>query len=126
MTTKPQTPTSPKADNIFVSSDGEYVAIKIPDTEHSFDVWAHDASVMYEGTRYIERPDATGEFAPRRVYQKRYTHPKLSVGVFTKRGATAFELELLDGDEIVKTVRFNVGVPSLASSFVKRREKKDE
>ena len=125
--TKTQTK-SQKVGNIFVSIDGKFIAIKIPDNNAppdtpGFDVWMHDGSEFWEGTRYIEHP-TDASFAPRTTFQKRYTHPTKQVVSYTKRGAVSFDLELLN----TKTndtfaVRFNTPMRSLAPGFVKRREK---
>ena len=127
MTTKTQTK-SQKAGNIFVSNDGTFIAIKIPDNNAppdapGFDVWMHDGSEFYEGVRYIEHPTDTS-FAPRTTFQKRYTHPAKQVVSYTKRGAVSFDLELLDTKtNETRVVRFNTSMRSLAPGFVKRREK---
>jgi inosine-uridine nucleoside N-ribohydrolase len=123
-----------KKNNAFISDCGNFVAIRIPIQPGgiNFDVWRHDGSEYWEGTRYIPVPSGEeGCYNPRTLYTEEFTHPKKIVGSWTNLGhdnrkgewIEAFELILhnLETKESI-TVQFHTPLSSLAPLFGKRRE----
>ena len=120
-----------RRNNVFVSDCGNYIAIRIPGPQPAFDVWRHDGSEFWEGTRYIPVPSGKEDcYNPRTLYTNEFTHPKKIVGGWTNLGhenskgewIEAFELTL----DTLKTekgifVQFHTSLSSLAPRYVKRR-----
>jgi hypothetical protein len=117
-------------DKIFVSDCGEYIAIRIPGLQPAFDVWKHDGSEFWEGTRYVELPNKPKCYNPRSMYTEEFARPTKGVGSWincghrTRNGEwyEAFELVLYDlvTNESMK-VKFHTGVATMLPNFRYRR-----
>jgi len=124
-----------KRNNIFVSDCGNYVAIRIPGQPEGidFDVWRHDGSEFWEGTKNVPVPGKKGCYNPRTIYTDDFALPKKIIGSWTNLGhenrkgewIEAFELTLhdLETKESI-TVQFHTPLLSLAPRYVKRRSNK--
>ena len=123
-----------KRPTIFISDCGNYIAIRVPMQPEwiNFDVWRHDGSEYWEGTRDIQVPDGKkGCYNPRTYYTEEFTHPKKIVGSWTNLArenrngewVEAFELTLHDLEtKESSTVQFHTPLLSLAPRYEKRRE----
>ena len=122
-----------KRHNIYISDCGNFIALRIPMQPEDFDVWRHDGSEYWEGTRYVQVPGKKDCYNPRTFYTDDFTHPKKIVGSWTNLGhenrkgewIEAFELLLhdLETKESI-TVQFHTPLLSLAPLFEKRRKKR--
>ena len=116
--------------NVFISDCGNYIAIRIPGAQPTFDVWRHDGSEFWEGSKYVSVPGEKGCYTPRTIYTEEFAHSKKIVGSWTNLGhenrkgewIEAFELTL-DNLETRKGifVQFHTPLSSLAPRFEKRR-----
>jgi len=118
--------------NIFISDCGEFVAIRILGLQPSFDVWRHDGSEMWEGTRCIKVTGKKECYNPRRLYTEYHANPKKIVGGWTNMGhenrngkwIEAFKLGLYDLETNQSfNVMFHTSLSSLAPFFRRRRKK---
>lgn len=120
--------------NIFISECGEFIAIRIPGMQPNFDVWKYDGSELWEGERYVERPDKKGCYNSRRLYTEGFAQSKKIVGSWSnfghyatkgeKKGKWIEEFEVLLHDlENKKSliVRFKTPIKSLSPMFSSRR-----
>jgi hypothetical protein len=122
-----------KENNVFISDCGNYIAIRIPGPQPTFDVWRHDGSEFWEGTKYVPVLGEKGCYIPRTVYTDDFAHPKKIVGSWTNLGhdnrkgewVEAFELTL-DSIETGKGffVEFHTPLRSLAPQYRERRASK--
>ena len=123
-----------KKHNLFISDCGNFIAIRIPMQPEgiNFDVWRHDGSEFWEGTKYVPVPDGKeGCYNPRTLYTEEFAHPKKIVGSWTNLGhdnrkgewIEAFELTL-DNIETGKGifVQFHTPLLSLAPQYRRRRQ----
>lgn len=122
--------------NIFVSTCGDYIALRVPGIQPNFDIWKSDGSEMWEGERYVELVDKKACYNPRRLYTESFAQPKKIIGSWSNfgrritnrknRGEWVEEFEVILHDIATKTsitVRFNTPLKSLSPFFGVRRKK---
>lgn len=119
-----------KKNNVFISDCGNYIAIRIPGAQPTFDVWRHDGSEFWEGPKYVPVRGKKGCYTPRTIYTEEFAHSKKIVGSWTNLGhekrkgewVVAFELSLYNLEMKEKfIVQFHTPLSSLAPRFEKRR-----
>ena len=124
------------SNNVFISDCGNFIAIRIPGPQPSFDVWRHDGSEFWEGTKYIPVPSGKENcYNSRTLYTEEFTHPKKAVGSWTNLGyenrkgewIEAFELIIYDLETKEDfTVEFHTPLSSLALQYRKRRKNSEK
>ncbi len=119
--------------NIFVSDCGNFVAIRIPHEADSvsFDVWRHDGSELFEGTKYVAVDIEGRGYNPRTMFTDDFAHPQKIVGSWTNLGHENREGEWIEAFEVILqdletkeslTVQFHTALASLAPRYEKRRK----
>jgi len=114
---------------IFISDCGNFIAIEIPNSILSFDVWREDGSEFWEGTKYVKAPGSKG-LNSRMLYTEEHAQATKIVGSCSnlghkKRDGTwveRWELGLYDiqtGEGI--RVPFESVLESLAPLYRRRR-----
>lgn len=125
--------TQKERNNIFISDCGEFVAIRLPGPIYpAFDVWRHDGSEMWEGSRYVPVPSGKPNcYNPRTLYTEEFTHPKKIAGSWSNRGHEKRNGEWVEGFELLLHdletkesiyVGFHTPLHSIAPLYQKRRQ----
>ena len=113
-----------KQPNIYISDCGGFVAIRVPTpVQPTYDIWRHDGSEMWEGTRYVQVPDApSGQYLPQRTYMEEHAQVNRCVPRWSKL-ENGFEVTLLNiyTNERID-VTFHTSAKSLSPTFSKRRK----
>lgn len=122
-----------KRNNIFVSDCGNFVAIRIPGPVYpAFDVWRHDGSEMWVGSKYVKVPGSTG-YNPQSLYTEEFAKSTKIVGSWTNYGHEKRDGEWVEGFELTLddletkegfSVEFHTPLISLAPRYEKRRLRK--
>jgi len=124
-----------KRNNIFVSDCGDFIAIRIPSPiQPAFDVWRHDGSELWVGSKYVKVPGTNG-YNPQSMYTEEFAKSTKIVGSWSNRGHEKRNGEWVEGFELILddiekkegfVVAFHTTISSLTPRYEKRRLRKRE